>query len=147
MSKVNWGRLLIGALVAAIICFLSDGFFHEKVVAADWTAVYDGIRAVSPEVHGTGLAYFALFEIGRGFLAVFLYVMMRPHYGAGPKTAVMAALVTWFAVSITTPAQFIPLGFYSNALLVKVGIYQLIITIIATIAGAAIYRDAAKTTS
>ncbi len=141
MSKVNWGRLLIGALVAAIICFLSDGFFHEKVVSADWKAVYDGIRAVTPEPHGTSMAYFALFEIGRGFVALFLYVMMRPHYGPGPKTAAMAAVVTWFAFSITGPAQFIPLGFYSNALLIKVGIYQLVVTIIATIVGAAIYKD------
>jgi uncharacterized membrane protein len=39
--------------------------------------------------------------------------------------------------------QFIPLGFFSNALWLKVGAIHLIVSIIATIAGAALYKDAA----
>jgi hypothetical protein len=38
--------------------------------------------------------------------------------------------------------QFIPLGFFSNALWIKVGAIHLITSIIATIAGAALYKDA-----
>jgi len=38
--------------------------------------------------------------------------------------------------------QFIPLGFFSNALWLKVGAFHLVKSIIATLAGAAIYKDA-----
>jgi hypothetical protein len=37
--------------------------------------------------------------------------------------------------------QFIPLGFYSAELWVSAGVYQLVASIIAAIAGAAVYRE------
>ena len=66
---------------------------------------------------------------------------MRSHFGAGPKTAAFAGVVAWIAFSVTGPAQFIPLGFFSHDLWVKAGAYQLVTSIVAAIAGAALYRD------
>ena len=87
------------------------------------------------------MVYFAFFELGRGFIAMLLYVTMRAFFGAGPKTAVLAGIASWIAFSLTGPAQFIPLGFFSTALWFKVGALQLLTSIIATIAGAATYKD------
>ena len=145
MARINWGRLILGSLIAAVILFVTDGFIHEKLARTDWMAVYDGLSARPPEPHGTSMAYFAFFELGRGFIAMMFYATMRAYFGAGPKTAVLAGIVAWIAFSITGPAQFIPLGFYSTALWLKVGVLHLITSIIATIAGAALYKDAAKT--
>lgn len=144
MAQINWGRLFLSSLIAAIIMFIADGFLHEKIVEADWTAVYDGLRTTSPEPHGTSMFYFAVYELGRGFTAIMFYVLMRSYFGAGPKTAVLAGIVGWLAFSVTAPAQFIPLGFFSNALWLKVGALHLVISIIATIAGAALYKEAAR---
>lgn len=145
MGRINWGRLVLGGLVAAIIMFFTDGFIHERVVETDWQAVYAGLRAAEPEPHGAGMAYFALFEIGRALIAMLFYATMRTHFGAGPKTAAVAGIASWFAFSLTGPAQFIPLGFFSTALWLKVGALHLITSIIATIAGAALYKDPAVT--
>jgi hypothetical protein len=94
VSKVNWLRLIIGGLVASVVCFLTDGFFHERVVAADWAAVYASLSAAESQHNVVALVYFAIFELGRGLVGVFLYVMMRQRFGPGPKTAVLAAIVT-----------------------------------------------------
>ena len=145
MARINWGRLVLGGLVAAIIMFFTDGFIHERIVETDWQAVYAGLRAAEPEPHGGGMIYFALFEIGRAFIAMLFYATMRTHFGAGPKTAAVAGIASWFAFSLTGPAQFIPLGFFSTALWIKVGALHLITSIIATIAGAALYKDPAVT--
>jgi hypothetical protein len=51
---------------------------------------------------------------------MFLYVLMRAHCKPGPKTAALAGVAAWIAFSVTGPAQFMPLGFYSNALWLKV---------------------------
>ncbi len=142
MEKINWGRLILGSLVAAIIMFVTDGFMHEALLKADWTAVYEGLRAVQPQPHSTSMVYFAVFELGRGFIAMMFYVTMRTLFGAGPKTAVLAGVVAWIAFSLAGPAQFIPLGFFSNALWLKAGAMHFITTIVATIAGAALYKDA-----
>ena len=144
MATINWGRLILGSLIAAIVMFVTDGFIHETIAKADWAAVYNGLRATTPEPHGTNMVYFALFELGRGFTAIMFYVLMRAYFGAGPKTAVLAGIVGWIAFSLTGPVQFIPLGFFSNALWLKVGAIHLITSIVATIAGAALYKDAAK---
>src|SRR4029079_10271122 len=119
MPKINWTRLIVGGLVAAVIMFLTDGFFHEKLVKTDWQAVYAALKATPPEEHGSSMAYFAFFELGRGMITLLLYATLRAFCAAGPKTAVCAAIAAWVAFSLTTPAQFIPLGFLSNALWLK----------------------------
>lgn len=142
MSNINWGRFIVGGIIASIIAFITDGLLHEFIVGADWKAVYDNLGAPSPVENPIHMIYFAVFELGRGFIAIFLYVLMRPQFKPGPKTAALAGVVAWIAFSLTGPAQFIPLGFYSNALWIKVGAFQLVTSIVAAIAGAALYKDA-----
>ncbi len=141
MPRINWVRLIIGALVAAIILFVTDGLMHESWLHPDWLAVYNNLRATTPEETPVSMIYFAIFDLGRGFIALLLYVLMRDRFSPGPKTAVLAGVITWVAFSLTGPAQFIPLGFFSNALWMKMGIAHLFTTVIATIAGAAIYKS------
>jgi hypothetical protein len=138
---INWGRFIIGGIIASVICFLTDGLLHEMIVGADWKAVYAGLGAAEPTEHGSSMVYFAVFELGRGFIAMLLYVLMRPTCNPGPKTAAWAGLIVWIAFSLTGPAQFIPLGFYSNALWMKVGAFQLVTSIVAAIAAAALYKE------
>lgn len=146
MARINWGRLILGSLIAAIIMFFTDGFIHETIARGDWSAIYSGLRTPEPEPHGSSMVYFAIFELGRAFTAMMFYVLMRAFFGAGPKTAVLAGIVGWIAFSVTGPAQFIPLGFFSTALWLKVGALHLITSILATIAGAALYKDASNPT-
>jgi hypothetical protein len=142
MPRTNWPRLIIGGIIASIICFLTDGFFHERVVATDWAAVYTNLGVMEPKHNAAALIYFAVFELGRGFIALGLYVLMRQCCQPGPKTAMLAGIVMWLAFSVTGPAQFIPLGFFSHTLWVKVGAFQLVTSILATLAGAVLYKDA-----
>src|ERR1044071_8060766 len=131
MPRINWGRLILGSLIAAIVMFFTDGFIHEKIAKADWMALYAALGATPPEGHSLNMVYFAVFELGRGFTAMMFYALMRAYFGAGPKTAVLAGIVGWIAFSLTGPVQFIPLGFFSNALWLKVGAIHLITSIIA----------------
>ena len=141
MARINWGRLILGGLIAAIMMFFADGFIHERLVRTDWSAVYAGLGAAEPTPHGSSMVYFALFELGRGLISMLFYATMRTHFGPVPKTAVLAGIASWIAFSLTGPAQFIPLGFFSTALWVKVGAAHLVTSIVSTIAGAAMYKD------
>jgi hypothetical protein len=149
MTKINFGRLFIGGLIATVILFLTDGVLHEHVFHEYWEYVYQGIggHEPTPTSHGIAIAYSLIFELGRGFLAILLYVLMRPFYGAGPRNAVFSAIVAWLAFSVTAPAEFIPLGFYSRRLWVMVAGAQLITSIVANIIAAWIYRDPVTTVS
>lgn len=141
MTQINWGRLLIGGLIASVIGFITDGVLHEKLIHHQWEALVQSLHMAPPPHAASAFAYFAIFELGRGFLALFLYVLMRPRCGAGPKTAICAGVVAWIAFSLTGPAQFIPLGFFSVDLWWMAGAFQLVTSIVATLAGAAIYSE------
>jgi hypothetical protein len=143
MNDVNWGRFILGALIVAATCFVSDGFLHQRVVTEQWQAVIAALGATVPEHAGFSMVWFVVFEAGRGFLAMYVYVLLRPRLGPGVKTATWAGVVTWVAFSLTGPAQFIPLGFYSTMLWFSVAVYQLVFTIIAAIMGAAPYTEKA----
>lgn len=144
MLNINWGRFFVGALIASIIAFVTDGFLHEAILGADWKAVYAGFGSAEPTENAVHMIYFAIFELGRGFIGMFLYVLLRSCCKPGPKTAAWAGFTAWIAFSLTGPAQFIPLGFYSNALWIKVAAFQLVTSIVAVIAGAALYKESVK---
>ena len=141
MPRTNWVRLVIGILIGTVIMFFSDGFFHERVVGNDWVAVYTTLGISPPVRNVANLWYFVVFEMGRAIIAMALYVLMRRCCNPGPMTAALAGVVMWLAFSVTGPAQFIPLGFYSHALWVKVAAFQFVTSIIATVAGAAVYKE------
>jgi hypothetical protein len=141
MTNINWARFFIGGLIASIILFVTDGMMHEFVLKSDWTAIYANLKATAPEPHSSSMLYFAIFELGRGMVSMLIYVLMRPFHGAGPKTAIIAAIVGWLAFSVAGPAQYIPLGFISIPLWLKAAAIQLVATIIGVLAGAALYKD------
>ena len=148
MTKINFARLIIGGLIATVILFISDGLLHEHVVRSYWENVYQDLGVHPPEMsHGLAVLYFLAFELGRGFLAIFIYALMRPFHGAGPKTAVLAAITSWLAFSVAGPAQLIPLGFYSKHLWLFVAAAQLVTSVVANIIAAWIYRDPATAAS
>lgn len=142
MTKINWGRLIVGGLIATVILFITDGLLHEHVFHTYWEYVYQGLGGHESQMgHGIAVLYFFVFELGRGFLAAFIYVLMRPFHGAGPMTAVYAAIVAWLAFSVAGPAQFIPLGFYSRRLWVMVAGAQIVTSIVANLAAVWLYKE------
>ena len=143
MININWGKFVLGALIVAAVCFVSDAFLHQQVVNDQWEAVVAAIGATVPQHAGWSMVWFVVFEAGRGFLTMYVYVLLRPRLGPGAKTATWAGVVAWVAYSLTGPAQFIPLGFYSESLWFTVVIYQLVFSIVAAIAGAAPYGERA----
>ena len=120
MKNVNWGRFVLGALIVAAICFVSDGFLHQKVVNEQWEAVVAALGGSFKEHAGWSMVYFVIFEMGRGFLTMYVYVLLRPRLGPSATTATWAGVVAWVAYSLTGPVQFIPLGFYSESLWISV---------------------------
>jgi hypothetical protein len=130
MTKINFGRLFIGGLIASVLLFFSDGALHEYVFHDYWEYVYHGIGGREPEQagHGMAIAYFFIFELGRGFL-------------------VFSAIVAWLAFSVTAPAEFIPLGFYSRRLWIMVAGAQLVTSIVANLIAAWMYTDPVTTVS
>ncbi len=76
---------------------------------------------------------------------VWLYAAIRPRYGAGPKTAVWAGLAVWVAGVLLPNAVFMgAAGLFPASLTVMTTAAGIVELVVATLAGAALYKEGAE---
>ena len=92
MSKVVVGGLAAG-VVSNIIAFLAFGVLLGSRMEAEAVAVAPSLQGRS--MSSTAMVTNVMSSFVTGLLLVWLYAAMRPRFGAGPGTAVRAALVVW----------------------------------------------------
>jgi len=109
------------------------------------TALLGRDFAALPNNHlGTPSAGFVLFNIAvdllEGISILWLYAAIRPLYGPGARTAIIAAFAWWFIVSLGD-AAWCSFGFFPPGTVIPLMIGTLPALILATIAGARFYRE------
>ena len=93
MGNTNWKRVFLGGVVAGIL--------YLVLVVTVTTPVAFALRKSSGQIVPTeftvgDIAFGIIFPLVSGIVAVWLYSAIRPRYGAGPKTALIAGLFLWF---------------------------------------------------
>ena len=83
----------------------------------------------------------ASLRLAYGCLAVFLYAAIRPRFGAGPRTAVIAALVLWVAAFLPRQLLLSEFGILGGGKLALSLGFSLAEVVVATLVGASIYRE------
>jgi hypothetical protein len=96
---------------------------------------------IHPLPQGAALAVFAVVSLINGTLGLLTYVGMRPRFGAGPRTALLAGLMLWAAAFLTPALGQFAAGIYPASIIVGGCIGFLIAAPIAVIAGAFFYRE------
>jgi len=77
-----------------------------------------------------------------GIVIVLGYAAIRSRFGPGPKTAIIAALFAWFGVYVYQNVIALGLGMVPMKLVVIALAWGLVEYIIATMIGAALYKEA-----
>jgi hypothetical protein len=146
MASINVGRVVAGGLVAGVVANAIDFVTNTYVLGSD-IAAWAPTRNLDPAAMNSGpvAATWIVVDFIMGLLLVFTYAAMRPRLGAGPKTAILAGLALWFAVTLVL-FGFTQMGVFSMALFVKGSIAALINTLAASVAGAAVYKEGAPAT-
>jgi hypothetical protein len=76
-----------------------------------------------------------------GILVVWNYAAIRPRFGPGVKTALLAAFPLWGAVTLIL-FGFTNMGLFTMPLFIKGTIYSVVNTAIGSVAGAWAYKEA-----
>jgi hypothetical protein len=76
-----------------------------------------------------------------GLVVVWLYAAMRPRFGPGPRTAMVAAAAVWF-VTHAYFASYIFLGFFSTGLIGQASFIGLVALFAGAWAGGKVYAEA-----
>src|SRR5262245_54801936 len=92
---MNASRMALGGLAAGLLLLGSGFALAHGVLGPEYAAAFASHR-VHPVARGILLENIAI-RLGYGLLTAFLYAALRPRFGAGPRTAVVAGLFVWIA--------------------------------------------------
>lgn len=143
MSKPNWGRVIVGGLVAGLVLNVFEWLFHAVLWGDDWEAAMEALGA-EPYTGGDVLMM-VTWTFLLGIALMWVYAAIRPRYGPGPGTAIRAGLIGWvflylFWYLYNLPSEIFPLDLMRLSLIV--GFFELPI---AALAGAWMYREGETT--
>jgi hypothetical protein len=141
MGKINVGRWVLGGLVAGVVGDLIEALFQGVWLGAKWNAAMAVLG--KPAITMKQVVEFNLVGLIIGLTAVWIYAGIRPRFGAGPKTAVYAGLATWVLVSLLPVLFFMVIPYmYPHHLALYVVIADVFASVLGTVAGAALYKEA-----
>jgi hypothetical protein len=139
MGRINLGRVIIGGLVAGLIVNIFEYVLNGVMLSDQWAELMRGIG--KPPLGTNEIIAFNVFGFISGIVAVWTYAAIRPRFGAGPMTAVYAALLTWITVYVLADAMPAIMGIFPismTLILVGVGLIEIVI---ATLVGAFLYKE------
>jgi hypothetical protein len=141
MGKINTGKVILGGLVAGVVFNVFDFVMNTMLMKEDFAANATrlGLDPAASETTAA-IATWVAIDFLIGILVVWIYASMRPRYGAGPRTAVFAGLAPYLGISLVLYG-LTTAGFFAADLFWKATAFQLISTIVGSIAGAAVYKE------
>jgi len=141
MGKINLGRVILGGIVAGFIINLFEYVLNGIVLAGQWTDLMTSLNR--PQLGMNEIVVFNIMSFVLGLAAVWTYAAIRPRFGAGPKTAVYAALLIWVVGYALADAQSFVSGIFTSSILVALVGVGLVEIVVATVAGAFFYKETA----
>ena len=140
MEKINTIRVIAGGLLAGLVMNMSEFLLNTVVLAKDVEQVMESLNR--PPVGGGEIAKLVALTFFVGIGAVWFYAAIRPRFGPGPKTAALAGLVLWAMVYLYSAVVGGAIGLFPTKIYIIGGAWELVATFIATLAGAALYKEA-----
>lgn len=144
MNHINNGRVILGGLVAGLVIIIGE-FLRDGILFADRVAeMMKGLGLSEPS--GGALVVLAAVTFALGIVTVWLYAAIRPRFGPGLRTAVVAGLVVWFLVFPFASIGFAAMGMFPADFLVIANVWGLVEIPLAAVAGAWLYQEEAAAT-
>ena len=140
MGKINFARVLIGGLVAGLILNIGEWLLNGMVLAKDMKDFFQKCGLPEPGTNFLVIAVTITFVLG--IVLVLGYAAMRPRFGAGPKTAIITALIAWFGIYLYQNLIGFGLGIVPPKALVIALAWGLMEYIVAALVGGALYKEA-----
>jgi hypothetical protein len=142
MGQINWTRVVIGGIVAAVILFIAGFMIHGVILGADWMAWQQAGHMPLALPHGEAIVIWIILSLVNGFTGVWIYAGIRPRYGAGAQTALIAGFILWVTGGLAAALAQFALGNVPHKVVWVGAICGLIADLIAIVAGAYFYKEA-----
>ena len=143
MGRINWGRVFLGGLLAGVVINVGEFLFHA-VLFKDQVAEMMRALGKDPATVMTGSAVVIWNILGflAGIGAVWGYAAIRPRFGPGAKTAMIAGIAVWYFSRFLGAIGEMNMGMASQKMIMTGLVWGLVEIVIATIAGGWAYKEA-----
>lgn len=146
---INTKRVIIAGLAAGLVMnildFIMNGFIFADRMKAEMNAFKPGMGDAMGQMDTNTIIGYVIMDFVLGMLLAYTYAAMRPRFGAGPKTSIIAAVVLWIFAGIIS-ANYLIMGMMSQGLWWSVAIGYLVCLIIATLVAGAVYKEESTAT-
>jgi hypothetical protein len=139
MAGINVGRVVLGGLVAGLVMNVIDGVTNGAILSAQWAAESNRL-GIDKSVQSQAVAGWVVYDFVAGIILLWLYASIRPRYGAGPKTAVIAGLGLWLITHLAFSA-WVFTGLYPFGLVAASTLGGLVSGVAGALAGCALYKE------
>ena len=143
MGKINWTRVLIGGLIAGVVLNVLWFAVWGPLVGRSLSAALLALGHPMPETVGT-MVLLVVLGFLMGILAIWLYAAIRPRYGAGPGTALLAGVAAGLLFGVLPDIGWgLTLRLIPGKVWTADAVFSLVAMIIATLLGAWVYKEQA----
>jgi hypothetical protein len=139
MSGINVARLLLGGLVAGVVVNAGDFVINSYLLADDMVQLSQRLGLNQADVKGSQVTWIVV-DFIYGILLVFSYAAIRPRFGPGPATAIVAGLVLYLAITVVL-FGFMSMGMFVQDAFFRSAGLQLVVTLAASLAGGMVYKE------
>jgi len=141
MAPINTGRVVAGGLLAGVVANICDTAWGMTVMQADMADMARRLGMDPAAMMSMSVALpWILVDFVLGLLVVWTYAAIRPRFGPGPKTALLAAMVS-FVSSSAVVFGFTNMGMMSSAAFVRGSLTAAISIGLAGLAGCWLYKE------
>jgi len=142
MAGINVGRVVGGGLVAGLVMNVVDAVTNGVFLGARWAEETKRLGIdMSGGAETRSLTGWVTYDFLCGIVLLWLYASIRPRYGAGPKTAIIAGLAVWLITHLAF-AAWVFNGLYSFGIVGASTVGGLVAGVAGALAGCAIYKEA-----
>jgi len=141
MGKINWGRVVLGGLLAGVVLNVVDYVFYGVMMKQDLAAAMQALGK-QPGAMDSLVPLFVTLDFVTGIALLWVYAAIRPRFGAGVKTAVIAGVAVWFFVGLLHALGEGPMGLFPQKVYTVGTIVALVQYAVAGAVGAYVYKEA-----
>ena len=141
---INWKSWFLTGLLAGVIVTIGGMVFAHFVLGPQFAETFFEKMGHRPTA-ATMWVHIGI-RMGFGLVAMFVYVSIRPRYGPGPRSALIAAAVVYVSAYLTLIKALADFGVIHGGQVWANVVGGAVEISVATLAGARLYRERRTTT-
>jgi len=139
---INTQKVVMGGIGAGVVLTALDFVVNGLLLAEQNAAAMEALNpALADNMAGVGMIVTVVaIDFLLAFVLVWTYAAIRPRFGPGPKTAVIAAVQPWLVAAAIYTFMTVA-GMYTWGYLAIGAVSMLVLFVVTSLVGAKIYSE------